>query len=83
MGTVTPIDDTTDVETNTTLVKGILPSQNPASAANTTNNAARIVWTFTQVFVQEFQEHNTSDDRVSLWSNSVCSSAWLLLRYIC
>lgn len=64
------------VETNTTFVTGTLPTQNPSSAANTTSNAARILWAFTQVFVQEFPEHETSDDRISVWTNSVCASSW-------
>ncbi|KAF2649970.1 putative carboxypeptidase S1 [Lophiostoma macrostomum CBS 122681] len=69
-GEVTPLVNKTDIDTNTTFVAGTLPSQNPARAANTTSNAARIVWTSTQVFIQEFPEYDTLDSRVSLWTNS-------------
>jgi hypothetical protein len=52
-------------------VTGILPSQNPSSAANTTANAARIIWQFTQIWLQDFPEHNSNDNRISVWANSV------------
>jgi len=56
---------------NTTSVTGILPSQKIGSTANTTVNAAKILWQFTQIWLQEFPEHDSSDDRVSIWGNSV------------
>jgi hypothetical protein len=56
---------------NTTFVAGTFPSQDPYSAANTTGNAARIIWQFTQIWLQEFPEHKSSDDRISVWANSV------------
>jgi hypothetical protein len=56
---------------NTTYVTGILPSQRTGSTANTTMNAAKILWQFAQIWLQEFPEHETSDDRVSIWGNSV------------
>jgi hypothetical protein len=56
---------------NSTTVTGILPSQDPGSAANTTGNAAKILWQFTQIWLQDFPEHESSDNRISLWANSV------------
>lgn len=72
-GMIAPQDGS--VEANSTLVAGILPSQNPESAPNTTANAAKMIWEFMQVWLQEFPEHESSDDRVSLWANSVSSSS--------
>ncbi|KAF2687333.1 putative carboxypeptidase S1 [Lentithecium fluviatile CBS 122367] len=67
-GTIAPGNGS---ETSTaTSVAGILPSQEPDQAANTTANAARILWQFTQVWLQEFPQHESSDDRVSIWANS-------------
>jgi hypothetical protein len=75
-GTITPVNGSMDaIQTNATFLKGILPSQNIGAAANTTANAAKIMWTFAQVWLQEFPEHDTSDDRVSMWSNSVSEKA--------
>lgn len=56
---------------NAISVTGILPSQNPASAVNTTMNAARVLWQFTQIWLQDFPEHKSSDDHLSIWANSV------------
>ncbi|KAF2106173.1 Alpha/Beta hydrolase protein [Lophiotrema nucula] len=70
-GTITPINGSFDgVQTNATFVKGMLPSQNVGAAANTTMNAAKIMWLFTQVWLQDFPKHKSSDDRISVWSNS-------------
>ncbi|ORX94028.1 Alpha/Beta hydrolase protein [Clohesyomyces aquaticus] len=55
---------------NTTTVAGILPSQNPQAAVNTTTNSAKMLWQFAQVWLQEFPEYETSDDRISIWANS-------------
>lgn len=68
-GEVMPLNGTG--ESNATSVFGTLPSQDPGSAANTTTNAARILWKFTQIWLQEFPEYDTADDRVSMWGNSV------------
>ncbi|KAF2034063.1 alpha/beta-hydrolase [Setomelanomma holmii] len=67
-GAVTPVKGS--ATSNATAVTGILPSQNPGSAPNTTMNAARMIWQFTQIWLQEFPEFATSDDRVSIWANS-------------
>jgi hypothetical protein len=68
-GAVTPANGS---ETSSaTSLTGILPSQNPSSAVNTTANAAKIIWQFTQIWLQDFPEHKTQDDRISVWANSV------------
>jgi len=69
-GNITPANETET--SNATSVTGLLPSQDPASAVNTTMNAARVIWQFTQIWLQDFPEHKTSNDRVSVWTNSVC-----------
>jgi hypothetical protein len=69
-GTVTPSDDS--VSSDMASVASILPSQDPFSAVNTTANAARIIWQFTQIWLRDFPEHQSSDDRISIWANSAC-----------
>jgi hypothetical protein len=71
-GTIMPTNR--PVETNGTLMPGVLPSQNPGAMANTTANAARIMWQFSQIWLQEFPEHRSSNEHVSVWANSVCCS---------
>jgi hypothetical protein len=68
-GAITPSNGS--ATSNATSFAGVLPSQKPESAPNTTTNAAKILWQFTQIWLQEFPEHQTSDDRVSIWGNSV------------
>lgn len=69
---ITPINGSFDaVETNATFVKGMLPSQDFQAAANTSSNAAKILWVFTQVWLQDFPEHQSSDSHFSIWANSV------------
>jgi hypothetical protein len=70
-GAVTPTNES--ISSNLTSVTGVLPSQDPSSAANTTANAARILWSFTQIWLQDFPEHESSDDRISIWASSVSS----------
>jgi hypothetical protein len=72
-GVVAPSDGSETM--NGTTVTGILPSHRIDAAPNTTENAARILWQFTQIWLQEFPEHQSSDDRVSIWGNSVSTIA--------
>ncbi|KAH7128376.1 Alpha/Beta hydrolase protein [Dendryphion nanum] len=67
-GLITPANGST--LSNGTSVYGLLPSQDGTSVANTTDNAAHILWKFSQIWLQEFREHKSSDDRVSIWGNS-------------
>lgn len=59
-------------KSNTTLFKGLFPSQDPGNAANTSMNAAKVLWHFSQVWLQEFPEHKSTNERFSIWGNSVC-----------
>jgi hypothetical protein len=68
-GTIIPSNGSATSEA--TSVTGILPSQDPFSAANTTANAARVLWQFAQIWLQDFSEHESSDARISIWANSV------------
>lgn len=71
-GSVTPINGSLEaVQTNATFVKGLLPSQDTDAFPNTTANTAKVLWQFTQIWLQEFSEHESCDDRVSIWTNSV------------
>jgi hypothetical protein len=56
---------------NETEIPGTFPSQSLQGTSNTTRNAARVLWHFMQVWLQEFPEYHTSDERVSVWGNSV------------
>ncbi|KAF2126297.1 alpha/beta-hydrolase [Dothidotthia symphoricarpi CBS 119687] len=67
-GTIAPME--ASEISNATFVTGILPGQNISTTVNTTANAARILWGFTQIWLQEFPEHESSNDRISLWTNS-------------
>ncbi|RMZ88721.1 hypothetical protein DV736_g4038, partial [Chaetothyriales sp. CBS 134916] len=55
---------------NTTFLVGTFPSQNEWSTANGTENAARSLWHFAQVWFQNFPYYKPSDHRVSLWTES-------------
>ena len=57
-------------EQNNTFYVGTFPSQDPATAANNTMNAARSLWHFAQVWFQEFPGYKPNDDRVSIWTES-------------
>jgi hypothetical protein len=72
-GAITPNNGS--ATSNATAFAGVLPSENMESAPNTTKNAARTLWQFTQIWLQEFPEHESSDNRVSIWGNSVSTIA--------
>ncbi|XDG07750.1 hypothetical protein ABKA04_007365 [Annulohypoxylon sp. FPYF3050] len=57
-------------EGDPTLIPGNFSSQDTNSTANTTENAARHFWNFLQVWLQDFPEHNSSDDSISIWTES-------------
>ncbi|KNG80423.1 carboxypeptidase S1 [Aspergillus nomiae NRRL 13137] len=50
-------------EQNNTFYVGTFPSQNKSTAANTTENAARALWSFAQTWFSEFPEYKPHDDR--------------------
>ncbi|KAK2841667.1 hypothetical protein FQN49_006024, partial [Arthroderma sp. PD_2] len=57
-------------EQNNTLFVGTYSSQVQPSAANNTQNAARSMWHFAQVWFQEFPEYKPNNDKVSIWTES-------------
>ncbi|KAI1172020.1 carboxypeptidase S1 [Nemania sp. FL0916] len=59
-----------DGEGNRTMIPGTFSSQDTNSTANTTENAARHFWNFLQVWLQDFPEHISGDDAISIWTES-------------
>jgi carboxypeptidase C (cathepsin A) len=57
------------VQNGTTLV-GAFPSQKPDNTAIGTENSARALWHFAQVFFSEFPDYKPNDNRVSIWTES-------------
>lgn len=57
-------------EQNNMFYVGTFSSQDEKSTANTTMNAARSLWHFSQVWFQEFPEYKPEDDRISIWTES-------------
>ena len=55
---------------NTTFLVGTFPSQNEWASANGTENAARSLWHFAQVWFQNFPDYKPNDNRISLWTES-------------
>lgn len=58
-------------QSNLTFLVGTLPTQDDASGPNSTVHAARGTWHFLQTWLMEFPGYRTSDNRVSLWTESV------------
>lgn len=56
-------------QTLTTLV-GTFPSDNMNTTANSTENAARALWHFSQTFFQEFPSYFPNHNRISIWTES-------------
>jgi carboxypeptidase C (cathepsin A) len=68
---ILPTDFSSGVpEQNNTLLVGTFASQNQTRTANTTVAAAHAMWHFLQVWLSEFPEYKTEDQRVSLWTES-------------
>jgi len=59
-----------EVEQTATMLVGTFPSNDYANTMNTSANAAKAIWYSMQVFLNDFPEANSSDDRVSLWTES-------------
>jgi carboxypeptidase C (cathepsin A) len=49
---------------------GTFASNDANLTANGTANAARALWSFAQVFFQEFPDYKPNDDRISIWTES-------------
>ncbi|KAF2100301.1 alpha/beta-hydrolase [Rhizodiscina lignyota] len=50
--------------------EGTFSSQSASNTANNTENAARTLWHFAQVWFQEFPDYKPNDNRVSIWTES-------------
>lgn len=57
-------------EQNNTLLVGTYPSQDGNSTALGTQNAARALWHFAQVWFQEFPAYHPNDSRISIATES-------------
>ncbi|KAI0598269.1 alpha/beta-hydrolase [Biscogniauxia sp. FL1348] len=55
---------------NNTFIPGNFSSQNVANTANTTENAARHFWNFLRVWLNDFQEYDTRNNSISIWTES-------------
>ncbi|EOA89250.1 uncharacterized protein SETTUDRAFT_159655 [Exserohilum turcica Et28A] len=55
---------------NNSFYVGTYPSQNPNMTTRGTENSARALWNFAQVWFQEFPEHKPNDDRISIATES-------------
>jgi hypothetical protein len=56
---------------NNTFAIGTLSSQESTTTVNSTMHAAHATWHFLQVWFSEFPAYRTSNDKVSLWTESV------------
>ncbi|CAI4211272.1 unnamed protein product [Parascedosporium putredinis] len=69
--TFTPLAEGEAVpETNVTFVRATKSNPEYAPLVNTTTTAAKYMWKFAQVWFQEFPEHQTSSEEISLWGTS-------------
>lgn len=57
-------------EQNNTFYVGTISSMDSESTANSTMNAARALWHFSQVWFRQFPEYKPKDDRISIWTES-------------
>ncbi|KNG45415.1 carboxypeptidase s1 [Stemphylium lycopersici] len=55
---------------NNSFYVGTYPSQNSNLTTRGTENSARALWNFAQVWFQEFPEHKPNDDRISIATES-------------
>jgi len=69
-------------EQNNTFYVGTASSQKPGNTFNTTENAARATWHFAQTWFTEFPEYKPKNDKVSIWTESVCLRSHSSLRII-
>jgi carboxypeptidase D len=70
-GSLTPLNNGQIPQQNSTFYVGTFPTiEGTTSTANDTENAARSLWEFAQVWFSEFPEYKPNDDRVSIWTES-------------
>lgn len=56
---------------NNTFAVGTLSGQAPTTTVNSSMHAAHATWHFLQVWFSEFPAYRTSDNKISLWTESV------------
>ncbi|PKS10109.1 hypothetical protein jhhlp_001859 [Lomentospora prolificans] len=67
----TPLAGTgADPQTNVTTVRATVSNPENSPSVGTTETAAKYMWKFAQVWFQEFPEHKTTSDEISLWATS-------------
>ncbi|KAI2602719.1 carboxypeptidase S1 [Hypoxylon sp. NC1633] len=69
-GNIIPTENNEPAEGDATHIPGKFGSQNPKFTANTTENAGRQFWNFLQVWTQDFPPYDSSDDSISIWTES-------------
>ncbi|KAL2003970.1 hypothetical protein VTN02DRAFT_1266 [Thermoascus thermophilus] len=69
-GNVTVTDFSHIPQPDVVTYPGTFPSLNQNTTANSTENAARALWHFAQVWFSEFPAYKPHDDRVSIWTES-------------
>lgn len=71
-GELKPIEEEKAIpEQNNTLLVGTFPTiEGTRSTANNTENAARSLWEFAQVWFAEFPEYKPHDGKLSIWTES-------------
>ena len=76
-GNTTAVDfSTTPIpEQNNTFYVGTFSSENQNTTTNDTQNSARALWHFAQAWFQEFPAYKPNDDRISIWTESVCQKS--------
>jgi hypothetical protein len=70
-GAFTPVALGDKPTTNLTTVQATWSSQDPADTQNTTQQVARLMWAFSQVWFQEFPEYKTENKGLNVWGFSV------------
>lgn len=70
-GTITALTNgqSPPAQTYTKLV-GTFPSNKASFTANSTDNAAKALWHFAQVFFTEFPDYKPNNNRISIWTES-------------
>jgi hypothetical protein len=70
-GAFTPLTPGDEIVTNLTTLAATWSSQEPTDTMNTTQQVTRIMWTFAQVWFQDFPEYKTENKEINIWGISV------------
>ncbi|VUC21495.1 unnamed protein product [Clonostachys rosea] len=67
----TPVENEDELPPlNATVRQATFDSSDPITTTNNTMSAARTMWAFTQVWLQDFPKRQTDNDQLSLWAIS-------------